>query len=111
MTKAAGQSPQSQGWPTPNRLSKLRAWVPRIIESIENEREKMVKELVLQRAKDEKNALKAKDQWHKRMLKSGYLEKAVKVHATLAGESANQGVVEEMPPLDIEFLRRIQDAS
>ena len=70
----------------------------------------MAKELVLQRAKDEKNALKAKEQWYNRMLKSGYLEKAVKVHATSAVELANQGAAEEIPPLDIEFLRRIQDA-
>ena len=70
----------------------------------------MAKELVLQKAKDEKNALKAKEQRHKRMLRSGYLEKAVKVHATVAVELANQGAPEEMPPLDIEFLRRIQDA-
>ena len=38
------------------------------------------------------------------------LEKAVKVHATLTVELANQGAAEEAPPLDIEFLRRIQDA-
>ena len=62
LRKAAGQPPQPQGWPTANRLSKLRAWLKRIIESIEHEREKMAKELVLQRAKDEKNALKAKEQ-------------------------------------------------
>ena len=66
--------------------------------------------MLLERAKDEKNALKAKEKWYNRMLKSGYLEKAVKVHATLAVALAKQGAVEEMLPLDIEFLRRIQDA-
>ncbi len=66
--------------------------------------------MLLQRAEDEKNALKAKEQWYNRRLKSGCLEKAVKVHATLAVELANQGAAEETPPLDIEFLRRIQDA-
>ena len=40
----SGQPKHSQGWPTKERLSTLQHWLKKIIESLENERMKMIEE-------------------------------------------------------------------
>jgi hypothetical protein len=51
---SAGQPKQSQGWPNSNRLSKLTAYVKRMVESLEAEREKWCKEVEADNVKIEK---------------------------------------------------------
>jgi hypothetical protein len=51
---SAGQPKQSQGWPTVSRLSKLQAYLKRMVESLEAEREKWCKEVEADNVKIEK---------------------------------------------------------
>ena len=51
---SAGQPKQSQGWPNLHRLSKLTAYVKRMVESLEAEREKWCKEVEADNVKIEK---------------------------------------------------------
>ena len=94
----SGQPKHSQGWPTKQRLSTLQHWLKKVIESLENERMKMV---------DEKKALVLKEEVleAQRANKSkaflehkGLLEKAVEVHRSLAKSLIEEGKNNAPPP-------------
>ena len=62
---SAGQPKQSQGWPNMNRLSKLRAYLKRMVESLEAEREKWRKEVEADTVKIEKFEKNMQKKQHK----------------------------------------------
>jgi len=105
---AAGHPLQSQKWPSPNRLSQLKAWLKRIVESLESERQKLCSEEVSEQKK--KVALEAKMQMLAKafLVHKGLLQRAAEVHAALAFELHNAGAGLEPPALDAEFVAALK---
>ena len=53
LRRAAGMYKQSQGWANLSRLSKIVQYIKRMVESLENERQKWAADLAKERKKDE----------------------------------------------------------
>ena len=105
---AAGHPHQSQNWPCPHRLAKLKAWLKRIVESLESEREKLGQEEVAAQKKDAALEAKMQDLAKAFILHRCLLERVVAVHAALAVELYNAGAGLEPPPLDGDFLAALE---
>ena len=104
-----GQPKHSQGWPTKQRLSALQHWLKKVIDSLENEREKLAEEKKAMVLKEEKLEAQTANKATAFMERKGLLEKAVEVHRSLAKSLIEQGHNKKPPPLDAAFVKRYKD--
>ena len=105
----SGQPKHSQGWPTKQRLTTLQQWLKKVIDSLENERMKMIEEKKLLVSKEAELEAKLVPKAKAFLIRQGLLEKAVEVHRSLAKSLIEEGHNKEPPPLDAAFVKRLND--
>jgi len=105
----SGQPKQSQGWPNKGRLSNLQQWLKRIIESLENEREKFAEERKAMAIKEAELELQLAKKAKAFIEQKGLLEKLVEFHNCLAKYILEDGKGKSPPPLDAAFLKKLQE--
>ena len=105
----SGQAKHSQGWPTKQRLTTLQQWLKKVIDSLENERMKMIEEKKLLVSKEAELEAQSVTKAKAFLIRQGLLEKAVEVHRSLAKSLIEEGHNKAPPPLDAAFVKRLND--
>ncbi len=108
LRREAGDPKQSQGWPSPQRLSKLQGWLRRLIISLELEREKWCQDLKAEAEKEEELEAKLRELSVAYLRRKGLLSRAVELHMALSQELLEAGAAEEPPPLDASFVQSLE---
>ena len=108
LRRAAGMYKQSQGWPNLSRLSKIVQYIKRMVESLENERQKWAADLAKERKKEEDFEAKLREKSAAFLKRTEILERIVQVHRDLAKLELEAGAAEEVP-LDEAFLLRFEE--
>ena len=106
MRRQAGHLKQSQGWPYKTRLTKMQAYLNRMIETLEGERLKWAEEVEEAIKKNEESESKLRALSEAYFMKHQLASRVVEEHKAVAKALLEAGAAVEPPALSEDFLLR-----
>ena len=106
MRRQAGHLKQSQGWPYKTRLTRMQAYLNRMIETLEGERLKWAEEVEEAIKKNEESESKLRALSEAYFMKHQLASRVVEEHKAVAKALLEAGAAVEPPALSEDFLLR-----